>query len=244
MLEIFNLTKKYNEKVAVDNLSLTVPDGTICAFIGPNGAGKTTTLKSIAGIIDFEGQIMIDKIDVSLHPMEAKKILAYVPDNPDLYEHLKGIGYLNFICDVFGIEKSERKARIELYAKRLGIYDDLSSSISSYSHGMKQKLALVSALIHKPKLLLLDEPFVGLDPVCSHEFKLIMRELADGKVTIFYSTHVLDVAEKICDNVAIIKEGKLVAYDTMQNITKNEGLEQVFLEMASVSEDKTDESRN
>ena len=138
MLEIFNLTKKYNEKVAVDNLSLTVPDGTICAFIGPNGAGKTTTLKSIAGIIDFEGQILIDKIDVSLHPMEAKKILAYVPDNPDLYEHLNGIGYLNFICDVFGIEKAERKARIELYAKRLGIYDDLSSSISSYSHGMKQ----------------------------------------------------------------------------------------------------------
>lgn len=244
MLEIFNLTKKYNEKVAVDNLSLTVPDGTICAFIGPNGAGKTTTLKSIAGIIDFEGQILIDKIDVSLHPMEAKKILAYVPDNPDLYEHLKGIGYLNFICDVFGIEKAERKARIEVYAKRLGIYDDLSSSISSYSHGMKQKLALVSALIHNPKLLLLDEPFVGLDPVCSHEFKLIMRELADSKVTIFYSTHVLDVAEKICDNVAIIKEGKLVAYDTMQNITKNEGLEQVFLEMASESEDKTDESRN
>ena len=243
MLEIFKLTKKYNEKVAVDNLSLTVPDGTICAFIGPNGAGKTTTLKSIAGIIDFEGQILIDKIDISLQPLEAKKILAYVPDNPDLYEHLKGIDYLNFICDVFAIDKVERKVQIELYAKRLGIYNELISSISSYSHGMKQKLALVGALIHKPKLLLLDEPFVGLDPVCSHEFKLIMRELADNKFTIFYSTHVLDVAEKICDKVAIIKDGKLVAYDTMQNITKNEGLEQVFLEMASESEDKKDESR-
>lgn len=243
MLEIFKLTKKYNEKVAVDNLSLTVPDGTICAFIGPNGAGKTTTLKSIAGIIDFEGQILIDKIDISLQPLEAKKILAYVPDNPDLYEHLKGIDYLNFICDVFAIDKVERKVQIELYAKRLGIYNELISSISSYSHGMKQKLALVGALIHKPKLLLLDEPFVGLDPVCSHEFKLIMRELADNKVTIFYSTHVLDVAEKICDKVAIIKDGKLVAYDTMQNITKNEGLEQVFLEMASENEDKKDESR-
>lgn len=243
MLEIFKLTKKYNEKVAVDNLSLTVPDGTICAFIGPNGAGKTTTLKSIAGIIDFEGQILIDKIDISLQPLEAKKILAYVPDNPDLYEHLKGIDYLNFICDVFAIDKVERKVQIELYAKRLGIYNELISSISSYSHGMKQKLALVGALIHKPKLLLLDEPFVGLDPVCSHEFKLIMRELADNKVTIFYSTHVLDVAEKICDKVAIIKDGKLVAYDTMHNVAKDEGLEKVFLEMASENEDKKDESR-
>lgn len=243
MLEIFKLTKKYNEKVAVDNLSLMVPDGTICAFIGPNGAGKTTTLKSIAGIIDFEGQILIDKIDISLQPLEAKKILAYVPDNPDLYEHLKGIDYLNFICDVFAIDKVERKVQIELYAKRLGIYNELISSISSYSHGMKQKLALVGALIHKPKLLLLDEPFVGLDPVCSHEFKLIMRELADNKVTIFYSTHVLDVAEKICDKVAIIKDGKLVAYDTMHNVAKDEGLEKVFLEMASENEDKKDESR-
>lgn len=192
--------------MAVDNLSLTIEDGQICAFIGHNGAGKTTTLKAVAGIIDFDdGEILIDKIDIVKHPILAKKRLSYVPDNPLLYEHLKGIDYLNFVCDIFDIDENFRRSQIEFYSKRLGIFNDLGAVISSYSHGMKQKLALVSALIHQPRLLLLDEPFVGLDPISSHEFKQIMKELSEGGVTIFYSTHVLDVAEKICSHVAIIK---------------------------------------
>ncbi len=232
MLEIYALAKKFGEKVAVDSLSLTVQDGQICAFIGHNGAGKTTTLKCIAGILDFEqGEILVDKIDVQKDPMAAKKQLAYIPDNPDLYDHLKGNDYLNFIADVFSMTKEERKAKIEEYAKRLGIYNDLSSPISSYSHGMKQKLALVSGLIHNPKVLLLDEPFVGLDPISSHEFKNIMQELANNGVTIFYSTHVLDVAEKICSHVAIIKEGRLIKFGTMQEITSDDSLENIFLEL-------------
>ena len=232
MLEIYALTKKFGEKVAVDSLSLTVQDGQICAFIGHNGAGKTTTLKCIAGILDFEqGEILVDKIDVQKDQMAAKKQLAYIPDNPDLYDHLKGNDYLNFIADVFSMTKEERKAKIEEYAKRLGIYNDLSSPISSYSHGMKQKLALVSGLIHNPKVLLLDEPFVGLDPISSHEFKNIMQELANNGVTIFYSTHVLDVAEKICSHVAIIKEGRLIKFGTMQEITSDDSLENIFLEL-------------
>lgn len=231
MLEIINLTKKFGEKTAVNNLSLRVEDGQICAFIGHNGAGKTTTLRAIAGIIDFDGEILIDKIDIKKHPMEAKKVLAYIPDNPDLYEHLKGIDYLNFIADVFMLSKEERKANIENYANRLDIYKDLGSVISEYSHGMKQKLALVAGLIHKPALLLLDEPFVGLDPVSSHEFKQIMQELASEGATIFYSTHVLDVAEKICSHVAIIKEGKLITFGTMQEVTNDNSLENIFLEL-------------
>lgn len=232
MLEIKNLTKKYGDQVAVDNLSLTIEDGQICAFIGHNGAGKTTTLKAVAGIIDFDdGEILIDKIDIVKHPILAKKRLAYVPDNPLLYEHLKGIDYLNFICDIFDIDENFRKNQIEFYAKRLGIFNDLGTVISSYSHGMKQKLALVSALIHQPRLLLLDEPFVGLDPISSHEFKTIMKELSEGGVTIFYSTHVLDVAEKICSHVAIIKNGKLIAHDTMSAITSDDSLENIFLEL-------------
>ena len=232
MLEIYNLTKKFGDKIAVDDLSLTVQDGQICAFIGHNGAGKTTTLKCIAGILDFDfGEILVDKIDISKQPIEAKKIIAYIPDNPDLYEHLKGIDYLNFIASVFGLSKEERKEKIEYYAKRLDIYNDLGAVISSYSHGMKQKLALVSGLIHNPKVLLLDEPFVGLDPISSHAFKEIMAELAKNGVTIFYSTHVLDVAEKICSHVAIIKQGKLIKYGTMQDITNDESLESVFLEI-------------
>lgn len=232
MLEIKNLTKKYGDQVAVDNLSLTIEDGQICAFIGHNGAGKTTTLKAVAGIIDFDdGEILIDKIDIVKHPILAKKRLAYVPDNPLLYEHLKGIDYLNFICDIFDIDENFRKNQIEFYAKRLGIFNDLGAVISSYSHGMKQKLALVSALIHQPRLLLLDEPFVGLDPISSHEFKTIMKELSEGGVTIFYSTHVLDVAEKICSHVAIIKNGKLIAHDTMSAITSDDSLENIFLEL-------------
>lgn len=232
MLEIYNLTKKFGEKTAVDDLSITVQDGQICAFIGHNGAGKTTTLKCIAGILDFDkGEIKVDKIDIKDHPMEAKKILAHIPDNPDLYDHLKGIDYLNFIASVFEMSKEERKAKIEQYAKRLDIYNDLNTVISSYSHGMKQKLALVSGLIHKPSILLLDEPFVGLDPICSHEFKEIMKELASEGVTIFYSTHVLDVAEKICSHVAIIKQGKLVKFGTMQEVTSDNSLENIFLEL-------------
>ena len=232
MLEIYNLTKKFGEKTAVDDLSITVQDGQICAFIGHNGAGKTTTLKCIAGILDFgKGEIKVDKIDIKDHPIEAKKILAYIPDNPDLYDHLKGIDYLNFIASIFDMSKEERKAKIEQYAKRLDIYNDLNTVISSYSHGMKQKLALVSGLIHKPSLLLLDEPFVGLDPICSHEFKEIMKELASKGVTIFYSTHVLDVAEKICSHVAIIKQGKLVKFGTMQEVTSDNSLENIFLEL-------------
>ena len=232
MLEIYNLTKKFGEKTAVDDLSITVQDGQICAFIGHNGAGKTTTLKCIAGILDFgKGEIKVDKIDIKDHPIEAKKILAYIPDNPDLYDHLKGIDYLNFIASIFDMSKEERKAKIEQYAKRLDIYNDLNTVISSYSHGMKQKLALVSGLIHKPSILLLDEPFVGLDPICSHEFKEIMKELASEGVTIFYSTHVLDVAEKICSHVAIIKQGKLVKFGTMQEVTNDNSLENIFLEL-------------
>lgn len=238
MLEIKNLTKKYGEKVAVDDLSLTVQTGQICAFIGHNGAGKTTTLKAIAGILNFEqGEIKIDGIDVKKNPMEAKRVLAYLPDNPDLYEYLTGIEYLNFIANIFKMSESERKQKIEQYAKRIGIFDALQSQISSYSHGMKQKLALVSALIHSPRLLLLDEPFVGLDPISSHEMKLIMQEMAKAGATIFYSTHVLDVAEKICDQVAIIKQGKLVVFGKMEEVKGMQSLENVFLELENDKHD-------
>lgn len=232
MLKIKNLTKKYGEKTAVDNLSLEVEAGQICAFIGHNGAGKTTTLKAIAGIIDFDGgEISIDGINIKTNSIEAKKKIAYLPDNPDLYEHLKGIDYLNFIADIFDVSEEERKAEIENYAKRLEIYNDLGAPISSYSHGMKQKLALVSALIHKPKLILLDEPFVGLDPVSSHAFKEIMNEFVKNGSAIFYSTHVLEVAEKICTHVAIIKQGKLVASGEMQKVRGTKNLESLFLEL-------------
>ena len=232
MLEIYNLTKKFGDKTAVDDLSLTVQDGQICAFIGHNGAGKTTTLKCIAGILEFDkGEILVDRLDITKHPLEAKKNIAYIPDNPDLYEHLKGIDYLNFIASVFGMSKEERKAKIEEYAQKLDIYKDLNTVISSYSHGMKQKLALVAGLIHNPKLMLLDEPFVGLDPISSHSFKEIMKQLASQGVTIFYSTHVLDVAEKICSHVAIIKQGKLIKYGTMQEVTSDDSLENIFLEL-------------
>lgn len=238
MLKISHLTKKFGDKIAVNDLSLQVKPGQICAFIGHNGAGKTTTLKSIAGIITFDsGEIEVAGINIKTHPMEAKKQLAYLPDNPDLYEHLKGIEYLNFIADVFNMSSEERKKKIIEYSSRLQIVDNLNESISSYSHGMKQKLALVSALIHSPKLILLDEPFVGLDPISSHEFKEIMRELADNGSAIFYSTHVLEVAEKICSHVAIIKNGKLIAYDTMSNIKGMKSLENIFLEL---EEDEND----
>ncbi|HIU06859.1 MAG TPA: ABC transporter ATP-binding protein [Candidatus Onthoplasma faecigallinarum] len=238
MLKIEHLTKKFGEKVAVDDLSITVENGQICAFIGHNGAGKTTTLKAIAGIITFDkGTIEVNGVDVVKNPFEAKAQIAYLPDNPDLYEHLKGIDYLNFIADVFNLSSQERKDRIEYYAKKLEIYNDLSSLISSYSHGMKQKLALVSALIHNPKLLLLDEPFVGLDPISSYQFKLILQDLANIGVTIFYSTHVLDVAEKICTHVAIIKNGKLIVHDTMEKVKGMDSLENIFLELENEKHD-------
>ena len=238
MLKIEHLTKKFGEKAAVDDLSITVENGQICAFIGHNGAGKTTTLKAIAGIITFDkGTIEVNGVDVVKNPFEAKAQIAYLPDNPDLYEHLKGIDYLNFIADVFNLSSQERKDRIEYYAKKLEIYNDLSSLISSYSHGMKQKLALVSALIHNPKLLLLDEPFVGLDPISSYQFKLILQDLANIGVTIFYSTHVLDVAEKICTHVAIIKNGKLIVHDTMEKVKGMDSLENIFLELENEKHD-------
>ena len=232
MLEIKNLTKKYDSKVAVDNLSLKVEAGQICAFIGHNGAGKTTTLKAIAGIIEFdEGEILVDGINIVSSPIEAKQKMAYLPDNPDLYEHLKGIDYLNFIANVYKVGKEERQKSIEEYTKRLEIYNNLKAPISSYSHGMKQKLALVSALIHKPKLLLLDEPFVGLDPISSHEFKEIMNEFVKNGSAIFYSTHVLEVAEKICTHVAIIKQGKLITHGEMKKVRGLKSLESLFLEL-------------
>lgn len=231
MLIIKNLTKKYGDKTVVDNLSLTVWPGEICAFIGHNGAGKTTTLKAIAGIIQFdEGQINVGEFDIRKDAFKAKQILHYLPDNPLLYEHLIGIEQLNFIADVFEIPEKERKEKIEYYGKRLEIYNDLNAKISTYSHGMKQKLAIVCALIHSPKLLLLDEPFVGLDPKVSHELKLIMQELAEKGVAIFYSTHVLDVAEKICSHVAIIKNGKLVESGKMEDVKGHVSLEDIFLE--------------
>lgn len=232
MLEIKNLTKNYGENVAVDDLSLHVGGGQVWAFIGHNGAGKTTTLKAIAGVIEYEqGNILVDGIDIKVNPIDAKNIMAYLPDNPDLYEHLKGIDYLNFIADVYKIDKKERQENIEKYAKRLAIYNNLKAPISSYSHGMKQKLALVSALLHNPKLLLLDEPFVGLDPKSSHEFKEIMNEFVASGAAIFYSTHVLEVAEKICTHVAIIKQGKVIASGEMAKIRGMKSLEKVFLEL-------------
>ncbi len=232
MLKIVGLTKKFGQKVAVDNLSLEVLPGQICAFIGHNGAGKTTTLRCIAGITGFDnGTITVDGIDNKKDPIKAKSILAYLPDNPELYDHLKGIDYLNFIADVFSVSKKDRQASIETYAKRLEIYNELGYPISSYSHGMKQKLALVSALLHKPKLLLLDEPFVGLDPNASHQFKLIMSELAQSGSAIFYSTHVLEVAEKLCSHVVIIKNGKLVESGKMEDVRGKKSLESIFLEL-------------
>ncbi len=232
MLKIENLTKKFGNKVAVDGISIEVEAGQICAFIGHNGAGKTTTLRCIAGITGFEeGEITIDEISIKSNPIEAKKLIAYLPDNPELYEHLKGIDYLNFIADVFKIDKETRQKRIEDYARRLEIYKDLGYPISSYSHGMKQKLALVSALLHTPKLLLLDEPFVGLDPNASYHFKQIMNELALSGTAIFYSTHVLEVAEKLCSHVVIIKNGKLVESGKMEEVRGKKSLESLFLEL-------------
>lgn len=232
MLKIENLTKAYGEKKAVDNLSLHIEKGEIYGFIGHNGAGKTTTIKACCGIMDFdEGEIYINNISVKEKPMECKKILAYIPDNPDLYEFLTGIEYLNFIADVYGVDKETRETKISEYADKFGLTENLSAQISSYSHGMKQKLAIISAFIHSPQLIIMDEPFVGLDPKASHTIKLMMREHCDRGGAIFFSTHVLEVAEKLCDKIAIIKDGKLVTAGTMDEVKGNTTLEDVFLDL-------------
>ncbi|MBQ9980210.1 MAG: ABC transporter ATP-binding protein [Oscillospiraceae bacterium] len=232
MLEIRNLTKTYGDKKAVDNLSLHIKPGEICAFIGHNGAGKTTTLKSACGILRFdEGEILINCTSIKTDPVACKKQLAYIPDNPDMYEFMTGIKYLNFIADVFAVDKAERQYKIDKYAEMFALKDDLGGQIAGYSHGMKQKLALISALIHSPKLILMDEPFVGLDPVSTHMLKELMRRMCDEGAAIFFSTHVLDVAEKLCDHVAIIRKGQLVVEGTMESVRGDASLEQVFLEL-------------
>jgi ABC-2 type transport system ATP-binding protein len=232
MIEIKNLTKKYGEKYAVNNLSLKINDGEILAFIGHNGAGKTTTIKCLMGIIEFdEGDILIDGKSIKEKPIECKKIMAYVPDNPDLYDNLKAIEFVNFICDIYEVPLEKRKERIEKYSKLFEIDTELNNPISSYSHGMKQKIALIAALCHDPKILVMDEPFVGLDPEAVFNMKQIMKDLcSEGKI-VFFSTHILDVAEKLCDKVAIIKNGKLVKVGTMKEVKGDSSLESVFLEL-------------
>lgn len=237
MLRIEHLTKSYGEKVAANDISLHILPGEIYGFIGHNGAGKTTVIKSCCGLLNFDaGEIYIDGKSVKADPIGCKKEIAYLPDNPDLYEYLTGIKYLNFVADVFGVSKEQRKERTDKYAQLLGIDKDLGQPISSYSHGMKQKLAVISMLIHDPKLVIMDEPFVGLDPVAAHQLKSIMREICDRGGAIFFSTHVLEVAEKLCDKVAIIKQGRIVANGTMDEIKGNSSLEDVFLELAENQE--------
>ena len=232
MLKIENLTKTYGQKKAVDNLSLEIENGHIYGFIGHNGAGKTTTLKSIAGIMEFDqGNIYIDNKSIKEEPLACKKVMAYIPDNPDLYEYLTGIKYLNFIADVYGVSQTERTDRIKKYGDMFELTDSLGEPISAYSHGMKQKLAVISALIHEPKLIIMDEPFVGLDPKASHLLKGLMRDLCDRGGAIFFSTHVLEVAEKLCDKIAIIKAGKLVVSGNTQDVIGDDSLEEVFLEL-------------
>ena len=233
ILEIKNYTKIYGkDKKACDDVSLTIESGDIFGFIGHNGAGKSTTIKAIVGVLDFEmGNIEIDGHDVKKEPIECKKVTAYIPDNPDLYENLTGLQYLNFVADAYEVSEKERQELIEDYSKRLEIKDALVDVISSYSHGMKQKLAIISALIHKPKLLVLDEPFVGLDPKAAFILKEIMHEMCDEGCAVFFSTHVLDVAEKLCNKIAIIKKGKIIANGKIEDLLQGkESLEDVFLE--------------
>ena len=232
MLKIEHLTKAYGEKKAVDDLNLHIVPGEIYGFIGHNGAGKTTTLKSVAGILQFdEGEITIDGISIKENPLECKRRFAYIPDNPDLYDYMTGIKYLNFIADIFGVGANERQERIRKYADAFELTADLAQPIAAYSHGMKQKLAIISAWLHEPKLILMDEPFVGLDPKASHLLKEMMREMCDEGGAIFFSTHVLEVAEKLCDKVAIIKSGRLIRSGTMEEVKGDESLEDVFLEL-------------
>lgn len=232
MLKIEHLVKSYDERKAVDDLSLEIKPGEIFGFIGHNGAGKTTTIKSVVGLLPIQsGEIYIDGISIKNDPIACKKIMAYIPDNPDLYDFLSGIKYLNFIADVYGIDSAVREERIKKYADIFEITDDLASPISSFSHGMKQKLAIISAFIHDPKLIVLDEPFVGLDPKASHRLKEMMRNHCDNGGAIFFSTHVLEVAEKLCDHIAIIKNGKLIKVGTIEEVTQDASLEEVFLEL-------------
>ncbi len=233
MLRIENLTKTYGEKRAVDGLTLRINQGEIYGFIGHNGAGKTTTLKAVCGILQFEeGEIFVGGASVKEDPIACKKKIAYIPDNPDLYGFMTGIQYLQFVADVFGIETDERKAKIEKYANAFELTPALAQPISTYSHGMRQKLALISAFLHEPLLVVMDEPFVGLDPKASHTLKTIMREICDKGGAIFFSTHVLDVAEKLCDKIAIIKDGKLIKEGTVYEVKGDTSLENVFLELA------------
>ena len=233
MLEIRNLVKSYGNGLrAVDGLSLTVEAGDIYGFIGHNGAGKTTTLKCISGILPFEeGEILIDGIDIKKDPMAAKRIMRYIPDNPDLYTFLTGTGYLNFLCDIYGIDEATRRERIQKYAQLFEIESKLGDLVSSYSHGMCQKLALIGALVQQPKLLMLDEPFVGLDPKAAHTLKGIMHEMVEQGSAIFFSTHVLEVAEKLCNKIAIIKNGKLIKAGLMDEVRGDNSLEELFLEL-------------
>lgn len=232
MLRIEHLTKFYGDKKAVDDLSLHIRPGEIYGFIGHNGAGKTTTIKSCCGILQFDqGEIYVDGVSVKEDPLGCKRKIAYIPDNPDLYDYMSGIQFLNFIADIFGVAQEERQERIHRYADGFELTGDLAQPISAYSHGMKQKLAIISALIHEPKLIIMDEPFVGLDPKATHQVKELMRDICDRGGAIFFSTHVLDVAEKLCDKVAIIRKGQLLRSGTMEEVKGDDSLESVFLEL-------------
>jgi len=232
MLRIENLTKTYGEKRAVDNLSLHIAPGEIYGFIGHNGAGKTTTLKAVVGILQFDkGEVFIKGESIRKNPLACKQKIAYIPDNPDLYEFMTGIKFLNFIADIFGVPEEKRQERIRKYADLFEMTENLAQPIASYSHGMKQKLAIISAWIHEPKLIIMDEPFVGLDPKAAHILKQMMREVCDEGGAIFFSTHVLEVAEKLCDKVAIIRNGQLIQSGTMQEVKGDDSLEEVFLEL-------------
>ena len=236
MLKIDHLTKTYGEKKAIDDLSLHIQAGEIYGFIGHNGAGKTTTLKSVAGILQFDaGEIMVCGKSIRAQPVACKRDMAYIPDNPDLYEYMTGIKYLNFIADIFGVSAEDRQERIRKYADLFELTADLAQPIAAYSHGMKQKLAIISAWLHAPKLIIMDEPFVGLDPKAAHLLKGMMRELCESGGAIFFSTHVLEVAEKLCDKVAIIKGGKLMRSGTMEEVKGDDSLEEVFLELEDES---------
>lgn len=232
MLNITNLTKCYGEKRAVDDLTLHIAPGEIYGFIGHNGAGKTTTLKCAVGILRFDsGEIEINGISVKSDPTACKRLIAYIPDNPDIYEFMTGIRYLNFVADVYGVSAADRAERIRRYGDAFELTDDLAQPVSAYSHGMKQKLAIISAWLHDPKLIIMDEPFVGLDPKAAHLLKQMMREVCDAGGAIFFSTHVLEVAEKLCDRIAIIKNGRLIRSGTMEEVKGDESLEEVFLEL-------------
>ena len=236
MLKIDHLTKTYGEKKAIDDLSLHIRAGEIYGFIGHNGAGKTTTLKAVAGILQFDaGEIIVNGKSIRTQPLDCKRDMAYIPDNPDLYEYMTGIKYLNFIADIFGVDAQTRQERIRKYADLFELTADLAQPIAAYSHGMKQKLAIISAWLHAPKLIIMDEPFVGLDPKAAHTLKGMMRELCDAGGAIFFSTHVLEVAEKLCDKVAIIKGGKLIRSGTMEEVKGDDSLEEVFLELEEES---------